>query len=97
MNTTKINEDCKIIGREVFEDFKSSVLNFPIEAKITTETIEQIILTNVREQYGRKVLKNHITGNETLIQLKLIQDKVNEYQIIIEKTCWNWSGKKLKL
>lgn len=96
MNITKLNEDCKIIGRKVFEAYKHHLENYPLENKINLETIEAIILYEVRQEFGRKVLKNHVTGNETPIQLKKMQGIVNGYLNTIIKTCYAWGGKFIK-
>jgi len=40
----------------------------------------------VRQEVGREVLKNHITGNETDIQLKEMQKITDAYQEVIIKT-----------
>lgn len=88
MNITQLEIDCKINGRKVFENFKHSLLNFPLDNKISTDVVEAIILFEVKQNYGRKVLKNHINSNLSKKQLKLISLKIKEYENLIIKTCW---------
>lgn len=90
MNLTLLHQDCKKYARIVFENFKNSVVNYPLENIITEEVIEEIIEFEIKQQFGRKVLKNHVTGNESDVQLKKMQEIVSDYKETIIKTCWNW-------
>jgi hypothetical protein len=95
MNPVQLEIDCKKVGRTVFENFKHSLNNYPLEVEITSDTIQTVIDFEINNEFGRKVLKDHITGNESKIQLDLIHKKVNEYKTTIVKTCWSWSENNL--
>ena len=58
MNITELENDCKSRARIVFENFKDTLLNHPfIETKINQGIIDDCINFQVKQVYGRKLLK----------------------------------------
>lgn len=90
MNVTNIENDCKIKARKCFENFKHHIKNYPLEGEID---IKGVIKYEIEQEFGRSVLKNHITGNESKQQLKLILNIVDKYKNLLIKTSKNWSKK----
>lgn len=98
MNLTQLEIDCKKVGRKCFEDFKHKIQNHPdfCFGKLDKTGMNETIKNTILQEFGRKVLKNHITGNESKIQLVKIQNIVNEYKDTIVKTAITWGKKYLE-
>ncbi|MCG1037292.1 hypothetical protein [Polaribacter sargassicola] len=88
MNLTKLHIDCKKNGRKVFESFKHHIKYYPFEGEID---IQGCIDYDIEKEFGRSVLKHHITGNESSIQLKTMCKIVESYKTIIISTCWKYA------
>ena len=93
MNLTQLETDCKKEGRKCFENFKHFLLNYPFDFKIDEIGVANTILQTIEQEFGRAVLKKHITGKESKVQLQLMKTKVDDFEKMIVKTSWNWARK----
>ena len=65
MNITKLNEDCKTVGRKVFDAFKHHLENYPLDNKIDKETIEALIEEH-KEAPHLRLLQNKLAEEVTI-------------------------------
>lgn len=97
MNVSELDNTCKKEARQIFENFKETILGSPfIEIKDIDGFIQDSINFQVKQVYGIKIMKKYIDKVKSEEQMKYLQNKIKEHENILINVALNFAKKQLK-